>query len=114
VSKKKRENVRETKNLLTTSRRRNFSFLFSLFGQVNLYFIMSQSATLIRVAKHALDGTTIYPHNGQNTIYYQPFDLSQTSSNPIPTTKYLAYAIQQPREHLVPMASYLMRMIVRS
>jgi hypothetical protein len=74
---------------------------------------MSQSATLIRVAKHALDGAAIYPHNGQNTIYYQPFDLSSTPSNPIPTTKYLAYTIQQPREHLVSMASHIMRIIVR-
>ncbi|CAF1219443.1 unnamed protein product [Adineta steineri] len=66
---------------------------------------MSQSATLIRVAKHALDGTTIYPHNGQNTIYYQPFDLSATP------TKYLAYTMQQqqqPREQFIPLASHLL------
>ncbi|CAM2700594.1 unnamed protein product [Rotaria socialis] len=63
---------------------------------------MSQSAALIRVAKHTLDGTAIYPHNGQNTIYYQPFDLSSTSLNPTSATKYLAYTIQRPHEHLVP------------
>ena len=73
---------------------------------------MSQSATLIRVAKHALDGTAIYPHNGQNTFYYQPFDLSTTSSNSTPTPKYLAYTIQRPQEHLIPMASQNMRIIL--
>lgn len=67
---------------------------------------MSQSATLIRVAKHTLDGTAIYPHNGQNTIYYQPVDLASTSSNSTQTPKYVAYAIQRPYEHLVPMASH--------
>jgi hypothetical protein len=67
---------------------------------------MSQSATLIRVAKHALDGTAIYPHNGQNTIYYQPFDLSSTSSNSTSTPpKYLAYTIQRPHEHLISLRS---------
>jgi hypothetical protein len=74
---------------------------------------MSQSATLIRVAKRALDGAAIYPHNGQNTIYYQPFDLSSTSSNTNPPTKYLAYTIQRPHEHLIPMASHHMKIIVR-
>jgi hypothetical protein len=74
---------------------------------------MSQSATLIRVAKHALDGTAIYPHNGQNTIYYQPFDLSSTSSNSTPTPKYLAYTIQRPHEHLISMASHHTKIIVR-
>ncbi|CAF2955695.1 unnamed protein product [Rotaria sp. Silwood2] len=74
---------------------------------------MSQSATLIRVAKHTLDGTAIYPHNGQSTIYYQPVDLSSTSLNSTSTTKYLAYTIQRPHEHLVPLASHHMRIIVR-
>jgi hypothetical protein len=74
---------------------------------------MSQSATLIRVAKHALDGTAIYPHNAQNTIYYQPFDLSSTSSNPSPPTKYITYTIQRPHEHVVSLASHYMRIIVR-
>jgi hypothetical protein len=75
---------------------------------------MSQSATLIRVAKHALDGTAIYPHNGQNTIYYQPFDLSSTSSNSTSTPpKYLAYTIQRPHEHLISLASHHMKIIVR-
>ena len=75
---------------------------------------MSQSATLIRVAKHALDGNAIYPHNGQNTIYYQPFDLSSTSSNSTPTPKYLAYTIQRPHEHVVSLASHHRKIIVRS
>jgi hypothetical protein len=75
---------------------------------------MSQSATLIRVAKHALDGTAIYPHNGQNTIYYQPFDLSSTSSNSTPIPKYLAYTIRRPHEHPIPPASHHMRIIVRT
>jgi hypothetical protein len=61
---------------------------------------MSQSATLVRVAKRALDGTAVYPHHGQNTIYYQPIDISSNSS---PTTKYLAYTIQRPHEHPVSM-----------
>ncbi|CAF3534772.1 unnamed protein product [Rotaria sp. Silwood1] len=74
---------------------------------------MSQSAALIRVAKHTLDGTAIYPHNGQNTIYYQPVDLSSTSLNSTSTTKYLAYTIQRPHEHLFPLASHHMRIIVR-
>jgi len=74
---------------------------------------MSQSATLIRVAKHALDGTAIYPHNGQNTIYYQPFDLSSTSSNSTSTPKYLAYTIQRPHEHLISMASHHMKIMIR-
>ncbi|CAF0915245.1 unnamed protein product [Rotaria sp. Silwood1] len=72
---------------------------------------MSQSAALIRVAKHTLDGTAIYPHNGQNTIYYQPVDLSSTSLNSTSTTKYLAYTIQRPHEHLFPLASHHMRII---
>ncbi|CAF0858308.1 unnamed protein product [Rotaria sordida] len=58
---------------------------------------MSQSVNLIRVAKHSLDGTIIYPDYGQNTIYYQPFDSS---------TKYLSYKIQRPYEHLASMASH--------
>jgi hypothetical protein len=74
---------------------------------------MSQSATLIRVAKHALDGTAIYPHNGQNTIYYQPFDLSSTSSNSTSTPKYLAYTIQRPHEQLISMASHHMKIMIR-
>ncbi|CAF4086648.1 unnamed protein product [Rotaria sp. Silwood2] len=52
---------------------------------------MSQSASLIRVAKHALDGAIIYPDYGQNILYYQPFDSS---------TKYLSYRIQRSHEHL--------------
>ena len=79
---------------------------------------MSQSATLIRVAKHALDGTAIYPHQGQNTIYYQPFDLPSSSSsssttNSTPTGKYLAYAIQRPHEHVISLASHHQISIVR-
>ena len=61
---------------------------------------MSQSASLIRVAKHALDGTPVYPHQTPNTIYYQPVDFSA------PSTKYLAYAIQRPTEHLVPVGNH--------
>jgi len=57
---------------------------------------MSQSATLIRVAKHALDGTPIYPHHSGNTIYYQPVDVSSSTGS---SGKYLAYAIQRPTEH---------------
>ncbi len=110
--KKRRECARHKKSLPTTRRRRNF-LVFFLFGQINFYFIMSQSATLIRVAKHALDGTAIYPHNGPNTIYYQPFDLSSTSSNSTSTGKYLTYTIQRPHEHLIPLASHQRRIIVR-
>ncbi|CAF1575900.1 unnamed protein product [Rotaria magnacalcarata] len=54
---------------------------------------MSQSSTRIRAAKHALDGTLIYPQHGQNIIYYQP---------PLDSlTKRLAYRIQRPDEHQV-------------
>ena len=75
---------------------------------------MSQSATLVRVAKHALDGTAIYPHNGQNTIYYQPFDFSSTSSsNASPAPKYLAYTVQRPPEHVIPLASHHRKITVR-
>lgn len=82
---------------------------------------MSQSATLIRVAKRALDGTALYPHHGQNTIYYQPFDLSTAPSsssssaavNSTPTTKYLAYTIQRPHEHVISLASHHQISIVR-
>ena len=79
---------------------------------------MSQSATLIRVAKHALDGTAIYPHHGQNTIYYQPFDLSSTTSssspvNSTPSAKYFAYTIQRPHEHVISLASHHQISIVR-
>ncbi|CAF1682292.1 unnamed protein product, partial [Adineta ricciae] len=56
---------------------------------------MSQLATLIRVAKHALDGSTIYPHSGQNTIYYQPLDLSSIPTNSVSPSKYLPYTIPQ-------------------
>lgn len=58
---------------------------------------MSQSSTVIRVAKHALDGTIIYPHHGQNVLYYQPLDSS---------TKHLTYRIQRPDEHHISMASH--------
>ncbi len=81
-------------------------FSLSSFGHINLYIIMSQSATLIRVAKRALDGTAIYPHNTQNTIYYQPFDLSSTSSNSTSTPKYVAYTIQRPHDHVISLASH--------
>ena len=62
---------------------------------------MSQSATVVRVPKHALDGTAIYPYDGQNAIYYQPFDVS--------STKYLAYPVQRAYEQSVPLASEPMR-----
>ena len=79
--------------------------VFSSFGQINLYIvIMSQSATLIRVAKHALDGTPLYPHHGQNTIYYQPFDLSANGASA--ATKYLAYTIQRAPEPRLPVATH--------
>ncbi|CAF5106925.1 unnamed protein product [Rotaria magnacalcarata] len=59
---------------------------------------MSQSSTRIRAAKHALDGTLIYPQHGQNIIYYQP---------PLDSlTKRLAYRIQRPDEHQVSTASH--------
>ncbi|CAF3362200.1 unnamed protein product [Rotaria socialis] len=59
---------------------------------------MSQSSTLVRTAKHALDGTLIYPHHGQNIIDYQsPLDS---------LTKRLAYRIQRPDEHQVSTASH--------
>ena len=65
---------------------------------------MSQSATLIRVAKHALDGTPLYPHHGQNTIYYQPFDVS--ANGPSAATKYLAYTIQRAPEPRLTVATH--------
>lgn len=65
---------------------------------------MSQSATLIRVAKHALDGTPLYPHHGQNTIYYQPFDLSANGASA--ATKYLAYTIQRAPEPRLSVATH--------
>ena len=74
---------------------------------------MSQSATLVRVPKHTLDGAAIYPHNGQSTIYYQPYDLSSTLSNSNSTTKYLTYTIQRSYEHLLPLASHHIRIIIR-
>ena len=94
------------------------SFLFRSFWLYFVIFlsakstsnsIMSQSATLIRVAKHALDGTPVYPHHGTNTIYYQPIDISSsTVSGAVPstTTKYLAYAIQRPSEHVVSVGNH--------
>lgn len=110
---KKRENVQLIKITDNDKKNKFLPFSFSPLGQSNLSIIMSQSATLIRVAKHALDGTAIHPHNGQNTIYYQPFDLSSTSSNSTPAPKYLAYAIQRPREHVIPLASHYRIGIVR-
>ena len=68
---------------------------------------MSQSATLIRVAKHALDGTPVYPHHAPNTVYYQPIEVSSAAAaSSAPSTKYLAYAIQRPTEHLVPVGNH--------
>jgi hypothetical protein len=58
---------------------------------------MSQSSTLIRVAKRALDSTAIYSDYGQNIIYYQPFDFSIKSDD---------YTIQRSNEYLGSMASY--------
>lgn len=68
---------------------------------------MSQSATLVRVAKHALDGTPIYPHHGQNAIYYQTVDT-------VANMKYLAYSIQRPSDQLIALSTPTVKIFVHS
>ena len=74
------------------------------FGGVKFWLIMSQSATLVRVAKHGLDGTPIYPHHSQNTFYYQTLDS-------ISNGKYLAYTIQRPSDHIIALTNPSVKII---